>query len=336
AASLTDTQEIAYNKIGFHTGPSGNLNGISDYFQKLDSAGVPIFIKAVDDAGPIYEVQELGKVSGVDHIMVFRRTGGSFELPNYDNDPIQEADIVYDRLVSAWPPELDPTKVWMETINEPDKNRSEWLAEFSLAFAKLAVADGRRTAMFAWSSGEPEVEHWEGEKMLEFLAYAAEHKDLVAVSLHEYSYEREEIMRFYPFLVGRFQALFNVVDQRGIGRPTILITEWGWEFRKVPEVEAAMEDIEWASKLYAAYPEILGASIWYLGGGYGSIDDLTNNLLEPVGGYSVTTYFGVTKGIGKIDDSLFYDPNFHTRQYETQSVEEIVQTARAERRSFPH
>lgn len=329
AATLTQTQELAYNKIGFHTGPAGNLSGISEYFAKLDGAGVPIFIKAVDDAGPIYEVQELGKVSGVEHIMVFRRTGGSFELPNYNNNPAKEADIVYERLIAAWPPELDPSKVWMETINEPDKNRSEWLAEFSLAIAKLAVADGRKVAMFAWSSGEPEIEHWEDEKMLEFLAYAADHKDLVAVSLHEYSYETDTIGRLYPWLLGRFQKLFDVVDQHGIGRPTILITEWGWEYRSVPDVENAMEDILWASQLYAAYPEVLGAGIWYLGGGYGSIDNQTNALIEPLGDFSVSTYFGVTKGIGKIDDSLFIDFDEYTRHADRNNLESIVEQAQS-------
>lgn len=331
AAALTETKELAYNKIGFHTGPSGNLSGITQYFEKLDAAGVPIFIKAVDDAGPIYEVQELGNVSGVEHIMVFRRTGGSFELPNYDNDPIEEADIVYERLVAAWPPELDPTKVWMETINEPDKNRSEWLAEFSLALAKLAVADGRKVAMFAWSSGEPEIEHWEGEKMLEFLAYAAEHPKLVAVSLHEYSYETGTIGRLYPWLLGRFQKLFDVVDNQGIGRPTILITEWGWEYRSVPDLNNAMEDILWASQLYAAYPEVLGAGIWYLGGGYGSIDQQANALIAPLGDFSVSTYFGVTKGIGKIDDSLFIDFENYTRRQQSAAVESVVAHAKLER-----
>lgn len=28
---------MAYNKIGFHTGPSGNAQGIADYFSRLDA-----------------------------------------------------------------------------------------------------------------------------------------------------------------------------------------------------------------------------------------------------------------------------------------------------------
>ncbi|MFT5194301.1 MAG: hypothetical protein ACI9EW_000956 [Cellvibrionaceae bacterium] len=298
---------LAHNKIGFHVGSGGYLDGIGDYFRQLDAAGVPIFIKGVDGGGVIYEVQELAKVSGVPHVMVFRRTGGLFELPNYDNDPIREAKIHYDRLVAAWPQELDPSMVWMETVNEPDKNRSEWLAQYSLATAKLAVADGRRYAAFSWSSGEPEPYHWEGTAMLEFLAYAAEHKDLVAVALHEYSYTRESISQGYPWLVGRFQLLFEKVDQHGINRPTILITEWGWEYQKIPSVEAAIEDIQWAGRLYAAYPDVLGAAIWYLGGGYGGITYATHHLIEPLGNYSTSTYFGVIPGVGRIDPSVFYD-----------------------------
>lgn len=309
----TDGLILGYNKIGFHTGPAGNRQGISDYFRKLDAAGVPIYIKSVDDAGPIFEVQELGKVSGVEHIMVYRKHGGGFELPNYNNDPIAEARIHYDRHVSAWPPELDYTKVWMETINEPDKNRSEWLAIYSLEIAKLAVADGRKVAAFSWSTGEPEVEHWESPEMLAYFRYAAEHPDNVAVSLHEYSLVSNEITRFYPYLVGRFQLLYEVLDKRGIDRPTTLITEWGWAATSLPPVEEAMEDIAWTNQLYNAYPQILGAGLWYLGANFEDIANDAQKLIEPVGDYSIRSYFGITPGIGQIDPALFFEPSDPTR-----------------------
>ena len=304
---------MGYNKIGFHTGPSGNRTGISDHFRQLDAAGVPIFIKSVDDAGPIFEVQQLGEQSGVPHIMVYRKHGGGFELPNYDNDPIAEARIHYERHVSAWPPELDYTKVWMETINEPDKGRSEWLAIYSLEVAKLAVADGRKVAAFSWSAGEPEVEHWESAAMLEYFRYAAEHKENVAVALHEYSLVSNEISRSYPYLVGRFQFLFEVLDKRGIDRPTVLITEWGWAATGVPDVDNGMEDIAWTNQLYNAHPEILGAGLWYLGGNFEDIANKAVKFIEPVGEYSTQTYFGVAPGKGEIDMSLFYDPQKPTR-----------------------
>ncbi|MFK7802593.1 MAG: hypothetical protein AB8G95_13245, partial [Anaerolineae bacterium] len=155
---------------------------------------------------------------------------------------------------------------------------------------------------------------------------------LVAVALHEYSYETESISRIYPYLVGRFQLLFEVVDKHGIDRPTILITEWGWEYQNVPEVNAALEDIEWASRLYAAYPEVKGAAIWYLGGGYGGITYATHDLMEPLGDHSVSNYFGVTPGFGRVDPALFYDPQEPTRERNPEArVDTIVADAKAER-----
>jgi hypothetical protein len=74
--------------------------------------------------------------------------------------------------------------------------------------------------------------------MLAFLRYAADHPDQIAVALHEYSYLDDNIARFYPYLVGRFQALFDICDRQNISRPTILITEWGWTYQTVPDVPA--------------------------------------------------------------------------------------------------
>ncbi len=95
--------------------------------------------------------------------------------------------------------------------------------------------------------------------MLEFLRYAGEHKDQVAIALHEYSLtvkcvappcneppdEGEPDFIPYPYLIGRLQALFDTADRHGIPRPTVLITEWGWEYNAVPEPEKALEDIAW-------------------------------------------------------------------------------------------
>ncbi|HEX6386302.1 MAG TPA: hypothetical protein VF177_16645, partial [Anaerolineae bacterium] len=52
-------QELAFNKIGFHTGISGNADGLFDMMAELDAAGVPFFIKSVDNAEPLYQGQQL-------------------------------------------------------------------------------------------------------------------------------------------------------------------------------------------------------------------------------------------------------------------------------------
>jgi hypothetical protein len=296
---------LAFNKIGFHTGMGGNLTGLDEWMEALDAAGAPIFLKSADNAQPLYEAQQLAQQSGVPHVLVFRRTGVEYDVPDYNLPPVQAAQAHWALHKAAWPPELDPSLVWMETVNEVDKNRAEWLAAFALETARLALADGFRWAAFGWSSGEPEAKHWAGPKMVEFLRLAGSHPDRLAIALHEYSFDIDDIGRWYPDLVGRFQALFGVCDEQGIGRPTILITEWGWEPMDVPLPEVALAHIEWAAWLYAAYPQVKGAALWYLGDGFGGIADEAQLLIGPVREYSLSHYFGYTRGQGAVDPWLF-------------------------------
>ena len=59
--------------------------------QSLDMAGVPFFIKSVDDAGPLVEAQQLVEDSGVPHTLVYRRTGIRYDTPNYLKPPEEAA-----------------------------------------------------------------------------------------------------------------------------------------------------------------------------------------------------------------------------------------------------
>jgi hypothetical protein len=300
--------ELAFNKIGFHTGFAGNTTGLVEWMTDLDAAGVPIFLKSADNAEPLYIAQQLHQQSGVPHVLVFRRTGGPYEAPNYDLPPAEAAQHHWALHKATWPPELDPSLVWIETVNEVDKNRAGWLAEFALATAHLALADGFRWAAFAWSGGEPEPEHWATPQMLEFLRLAGSHPGRLAIALHEYSFDVDDIGRWYPDLVGRFQALFQLCDAHAIPRPTVLITEWGWEATDVPPPDLALQHIQWAAWLYAAYPQVQGAAIWYLGAGFSGIADQAQLLIAPVRDYSLSHYFGYTPGQGAIDPSLFLPP----------------------------
>ncbi|MDJ0753178.1 MAG: hypothetical protein QNJ45_06650 [Ardenticatenaceae bacterium] len=309
--------DLAFNKIGFHTGSGGNRNGIGDYFRQLDARRVPIVIKSADDAGPIYEVLQLAKASGVPHVMIFRRTGrgsdehGSFnyDVPDYSLSPREAANRHWVRHMRVFPPELyqDRSMIWLETINEVDKNRSEWLAEFAIETGKLALRDGFKWAAFGWSAGEPEPEHWRSPKMVEFLRFIEAHPHRLAIALHEYSYTKSEITNIYPYLVGRFHDLFKAADQYNIARPTVLITEWGWEYQNIPPHGQALEEIAWASKMYASYPQIKGVAIWYLGGNFGDIHNQTQGLIAPVGDFSVQTYYGVTRVQGCLDPDIFVE-----------------------------
>ena len=281
---------LSPNKIGFHIGVGGNRDGLGEWMRRLDEAGVPMFLKTVSDAGPLFEAQEMMKVSGVPHVLVFRHSGDLYDVPDYSLPPAEAARQHWARHLAVWPPELDPDYVWLETINEVDKNRSVWLAEFALETAALAERDGYKWAAFGWSSGEPEPTDWSSPQMLQFLRLAASRPERLAIALHEYSYLVENIQDGFPFKVGRFQLLFDVVDAHGIGRPTVLITEWGWAYQNIPNVEQAMADIAWAEQLYAPHPEIKGAAIWYLGPGFGDVASQTQKLIFPMMVRGLTTY----------------------------------------------
>jgi hypothetical protein len=184
----------------------------------------------------------------------------------------------------------------VETINEIDKNRSEWLGKFAYHSAQLAMADGFNWAAFGWSSGEPEPEHWRGPKMRQFLELAAQNPTRVAVAIHEYSYVTDNLTNQFPYLVGRFQQIFDATDEMGLARPTILITEFGWAYQTVPSpAQAIGVDIPWADELYARHPEIQGAAIWYLGPGFGGISDQAQKLIAPLTEYALQNYFVLDK-----------------------------------------
>ena len=291
AAEVVADPRRSFVKIGFHVGPEGTMSGLSQWMESLDAQGIPFMLKSVGMAGPLLEAQNLRARSGVPHVLVYRRSGDEFELPNYDNDPLTAALEHWQLHKDAFPPELDPAVVWLETINEVDKNRSEWLGAFALETAKLAVTDGFRWAAFGWSTGEPEIRHWVGPEMVRFLQYATDHPEQVAIALHEYSLTQDTILRDYPHLVGRFQQLYWVCDQLGLDRPTVLITEFGWEYEHVAKPAQAAVHIEAAAGLYAAYPEVKGAAIWYLGGGFGQIDTETEQLIAPLAAYAASHYF---------------------------------------------
>jgi hypothetical protein len=284
-------KELATVKFGFHLGPGGNARGLEVYLRALADVGVPGVVKSVGDYGVCAQALR----DSPDHVTIFRMTGGDLELPNYDLPPQQAADEHWARIKAALPPEFDK-RTWLEVMNEPDKNRADWLGRFAYRIAELALAEGYRFAAFGWSSGEPEPEHWQTPGMLAFLRLASQHPDQIAVALHEYSYDVDNIANQYPSLVGRFQTLFQICDAQGIPRPTVLITEWGWEHTDVPPVGQAMKDIAWASKLYAAYPEVRGVAIWYLGGGYEGIANEAQQLIVPLRYYVWGTYFVIEPG----------------------------------------
>ena len=285
-------QEIGFAKMGYHVTLMQDRDLLDDWMIRLDQAGVPFFIKTVDNAEPLFRAQELMKASGVPHTLVYRSTGG---VPHYELDPALAAQVHWEEHRDKLPPELDPSLVWIETLNEPDRTKAEWFGQFGLETARLAMGDGYRWAAFSWASGEPEPEQWQTPSMLAFLRLAGENPDQLAIALHEYSFLEDDIAHQYPYKVGRFLELFRIADEQGFPRPTVLITEWGWEHNNIPHVEQALRDLRWASNLYAPYPQVKGAAIWNLGIGccYGDISDQVQQIVNPLTEYSLTNYFSI-------------------------------------------
>lgn len=297
-------QDLGFVKMGFHVTLHENRDVLDEWMHSLDAAGVPLFIKTVDNAEPLFRAQELMKTSGVPHTLVYRSSGG---VPFYELPPQQAAQIHWEEHRDKFPPELDPSLVWIETLNEVDRTRAEWLGQFALETAQLALADGYRWAAFGWASGEPEPEQWQEPSMLAFLRLAGENPDKLAIALHEYSYIKSDIGHEYPYKVGRFQELLRIADANGFPRPTILITEWGWEYADSPSKNAAMRDIAWASNLMAAYPAVKGAAIWNLGIGccYEDISEQVEQLIAPLTQYALYNYFPMPQGTNSVNPESF-------------------------------
>ena len=224
------------NRIGFHTGPGGNPTGIGDWMRALDGAGIPFFLKSVDHYGPIFEAQNIMQASGVAHVLVFRLSDKKgdypydtppYKDPKYINDPEGGAELHWAKTIAALPPEFDKQRVWLEVVNEVDRELCDWLGRFAVRTADLAHAAGYKVSLFGWAGGNPEPEGWETPGMLAYLQVCAERPYQAAVSLHEYSFAGDFLKsrmaspgNFVPAetfadgrLVGRFRELFGVCDR---------------------------------------------------------------------------------------------------------------------------
>ncbi|MCA9898596.1 MAG: hypothetical protein KDE46_02265 [Caldilineaceae bacterium] len=292
-------------KFGFHTGPGGNPTGIGDYMKALDSAGIPMVIKSVDHYGPVFEAQELMKKSNVPHVLIFRlsnrpNNGPQYDTPNYAATPEAAADAHWAMTLAGLPPEFDKARVWLEVINEVDRNLCWWLGRFALRIMDLAERDDYKVSFFGWAGGEPEPQGWEAPEMLLALRRIAASPARFAVAIHEYSFLVSDIWDQAPYKVGRFQYLFAVCDKFGFPRPTVHITEWGWTLDDVPPFDVALVDMTAVGQLYAQHPQIQGAAIWYLGDGFGGIANKAQQLIKPVTDWTLSHQFEVADGTAVI------------------------------------
>lgn len=284
---------MAHSKIGFLTsGAGGNPTGIGQYVNSLNSAGIPAVVMCNDGMVGISDAL----ATGGNHVMLYRIVKDGTEawsVPDYNLSPAAAAQKHWDKLRPEFHPQFvaNKSRVWLQPINEVDKNRADWLGNFGVEFAKIANGQGYRVAMFAFSSGEPEPPHWYTPGMLNYLRYCEANHDMAGVALHEYDYGMAGMETTYPYHIGRFEALYDICDDYGIERPYVLITEFGWAYNNVPSQQQVIDDIDFAGLIYSQYPQVLGAAIWYLGPGFSNIANKVQPLILPITNHILTTTY---------------------------------------------
>jgi hypothetical protein len=288
--------------IGFHTsGSGGNPTGIGDFVRALDGAGRPAAITCVDGVVGISDaLQCINSGSQVKHTLCWRlvaadngEAGGNNEyyaVPkvngvDYGGTPEQAGEWIAGKLLQFMHPTVAQNKahVWISLFNEVDKNRADYLGKAALKAAQILNVQGYKVMAFAFSSGEPESEHWLTEGMKQYLKYCVQSNGMAGVALHEYSYDATNLFNGEGFKVYRFKQLLAQCEAMGIdwSRLPILIKEFGYTHNQLPSVERCVEQMGQAAGEYAKYPNILGATTWYLGGGFG-IEHQTNALINPI------------------------------------------------------
>jgi len=274
---------------GFEYGIGGNKNGTGSFIDRLTAAGIPVCFKGTDDAGLCYQAQE---TAHPDSVLVYRVTttgqndGNDYDVPRYELPPSEAASSHWQMTRAKWPPELLPSRVWMEPINEPrakpDANKPnynnmhpcDWLGEFMTEYAILANAAGFKACGPTFNSGEPEPEDYSQLGMLRWLRYCADNPTQAALSVHEYNFGSVPYADNYPWHYGRFQAAIAAADLAGIPRTfSIFVTEFGWTLNTVPNWETAVNTIAEYSLLSARFPQLEAAAIWSLRAGWSGISD---------------------------------------------------------------
>jgi hypothetical protein len=276
-----------YNIINsFHAGEPSNTNGIGKWLKLMADNKIPFSCKAVNGTASLVDGQNLIK-AGHDGFLVWRKmynfSGMSDDVPKYGADIETEADRYWNAVLRDFPADLDKNLVFVELINEPDKNWASWLGYLGKAIGERAVRDGFRVLLFGWSGGEPEYEHWQTNGMREFLEYCAKHSNQVGLSLHEYSFTIENLTNGYPYLLGRFWMVKDACEIFNIdfSKVTIYISEFGYSYNSFPtDLNQITTDFIVAGQIYAEYPNIKGCAIWTLDKiGWNGIDKKVHKLM---------------------------------------------------------
>ena len=221
--------------VGFHCGEPSLTDGLGEYYNTLAANGHALAAKATDGTAGLYDVQALGGIG------IWRKTTFVYtvrigeevkyytiwDVPHYNDDPMRQAQFFMQQYFDEWPTGLNKRTNYIETPNEADKNEANFLGEYMVACATLALANGHKYCGPAFAGGEPEPEHWEAPGMLAYLRMCEQHPDDLAVSLHEYTLQGLDVSLAdtRTFSHGRVTWLNEVCVKHGIKPPAVFLTE---------------------------------------------------------------------------------------------------------------
>lgn len=265
--------------LSVHCGNGGNHNGLGVFLDQMAAAGFRPWLKSADSYGPLIDATRRGGVGVFRLSTSGQGTGFDFDVPNYFGDPATVAAAHWAATKAKLPPEFDKANVWLEVINEVDKNQAAFLGAFATYIAMLANADGYKVLMFSFSSGEPEPKFWEHPHVLEYLRYCEDNPHMAGVALHEYNYGHRAFADVYPHHVGRFQWLYDTCNRHNIARPLVAITEWGFSQDRVPTWDEGRAFAEACFSLYSRYA-IDGPALWCLQAWPGNVENETNAFMK--------------------------------------------------------
>lgn len=295
---------MARSKIGFLNGVGGNSTGWGEYLYRLDHAGIPAIVVAYDDYGYCVDALRYQDLSGIEHVVAFHMSlsGGVPHEDDYGKDPIVAGAEMYQRHLSALPPEWD-SRTWLLWGNEgrhtPDM--FNWWGDYAHTFTTLALADGIKTMAFGWSAGTPEHGFWDAASVRNWMALANQNPGMVGVHVHEGTDPRiaqpPDAAEWSPIInppendiTGRYHEMLAACDDMGIPPLPIIISECAWRYDDAPPVETAMAHIDEAARYYNEDVSVLGVTLWYLGGDAGEgVANKVQQYIGPVTDYTMTT-----------------------------------------------
>ena len=282
-----------------------NAAGISVGMTAVDDAGAIVeLVKSGIEHGiknaPVYRMLDFARFGIPDN----------GDLPDYHKPPDEAADEMFWRIQQRLlvTPELTDTilaQTYLLITNEPrtapdandpnyaDMHPADWLGRYEYHLSRLIVENTTANYLaFGFNAGTPEPMDWSRSGMEKFLLYAAEQNGRIGTAVHEgmvsradfihpdtgepLNWRTDNAMYWYPYVIGRFEAINDRCDRLGIERIPIAITEFAWLYNNFPvehNYAKVTADVMSVGEMVAKSPNVLTVNIWNTELGWGGIAD---------------------------------------------------------------